>query len=237
MIEATPSRARSSSRIGSLARSGAGPSSWASCSSGRSSAVALDEDVRLVQERQVVRVALSDVDAEIGRQPQHAVAEADRAAEQQHPAVREVAEVDGLAAVRAADHDRDVLGAARRRLHVPLAEHAEPPAEVALAIPPRRPVVRARPTGTPSVQRAAARRRSASRTIPHRPPARRRPAAAAGSCSRSSGAAARRYRPAPEQGTLAPGTARSRRPRNWPRRCLPRSRRGTRAGPRYAART
>jgi hypothetical protein len=53
----------------------------------------------------------------------------------------ELPEVDGVTAAGAADGDRDVVGV--RRGGVPLAQHAEPPDEVAVAVAARWPVVRA----------------------------------------------------------------------------------------------
>ena len=139
--EVTPALARSSSRTGSSALSGSGPSSWASGSSGRSSPERGDERVGLLEQREVVGVALRDVLREVGREPERAVVIGGHEPEQRDAAALEVTEVDGAPAVRSADRDRDVRGALRRSLRVPLVEDAEPPAEVTPAVAARRTVV------------------------------------------------------------------------------------------------
>ena len=135
--------------------------------------------------------------------------------DERHAAAGELAEVDGVAAVRSADRDRDVLGARRRRLRVPLVEHAEPPARSrgrgscrgGRSWGPTREVDAA-------VPRAAARRRSALRTTRLRPPAPRRRAAGPGCGTRSSGSARARHPRGRSAGSPAAGTGRSPRPRS-----------------------
>ena len=105
-------------------------------------AVARDIGVRLVEHREVVGVAGREIRREPRLEGHHAVAERRRAADERHAPRREAAVVDGLAAVGAADREGDVLGR-RRRLGVPLVEHAEPPDVVAAAVAARRTVVRA----------------------------------------------------------------------------------------------
>ena len=56
--------------------------------------------------------------------------------------MRQRAELDDPSAVRAADGNGHVLAAGLDRLLIPQAEHAQPPAEVAAAVAPRRTIVR-----------------------------------------------------------------------------------------------
>ena len=81
--------------------------------------------------------------AEVRREAQGAVVEGSSPADQGDAAGGEGAEVDGVAAVRAANRDGDMLRAQRRSLSVPQAQDPEPPAEVAPAVPSRGPLVRA----------------------------------------------------------------------------------------------
>ncbi len=106
-------------------------------------AVAGGEGVRLVQHRHEVLVAAADVFDEVRREAQRALLEILCAADEDHPVGREAAEIDGMAAVGAADGNRHVLLAGFARGRIPLAEHAQPPAIVAAAIGPWRAVVRA----------------------------------------------------------------------------------------------
>jgi hypothetical protein len=86
---------------------------------------------------------VGDVVAEVRREAQGAVAERCGPADEGDAVGGEVAEVDGVAAVRAANRDRDVLRAQGRGLGVPHAEDSKPPDEVAPAVPSRGPVMRA----------------------------------------------------------------------------------------------
>src|SRR5262249_23482468 len=97
----------------------------------------LDVCVGLVQPTEVVCVASGDVLAQIAGKPDRAAGERGSAANQDHPARREVPEVDRVAAKCSADRDRDVLGALRRSVRIPLAEDSEPPDEVTPAVASR----------------------------------------------------------------------------------------------------
>ena len=110
---------------------------------GQVEAVARDVGVGLRQQREVAGVAVGDRGGHVRREVHRALRVRRRAAHEGHAAGGEVAEVDGATAVRAADRDRDVLGALRRSLGVPRAEDPEPPHEVAAAVATRGAVVRA----------------------------------------------------------------------------------------------
>src|SRR3984957_4413988 len=105
-------------------------------------AVALDVRVGLIEQRQVAGVAAGDAVAEVRGEPHGSVVERDGPAEERDAAGGEGAEVDRVAAVRAADRDRDGFRAQRRGRGFPLSEDAEPPDEVTLAVPSRRALVR-----------------------------------------------------------------------------------------------
>ncbi|WP_284252837.1 hypothetical protein [Litorihabitans aurantiacus] len=105
-------------------------------------AVALDVGVGVLEHPQVGGVTGGDRGAQVVVEVHDAVADGGGAAHQRDALGGEVAEVDGPAAVGPADRDRDVLRAQRRSARVPLAQHAEPPHEVAPAVAARRPVVR-----------------------------------------------------------------------------------------------
>ena len=59
----------------------------------------------------------------------------------QSDALAQLAKIHGMAAMGAAHGNGHMLGARLHCLRIPLAEHAQPPAEVAVAIAARRPVV------------------------------------------------------------------------------------------------
>ena len=131
---------------------------------GQIEAIADGVGIRLVQHRKKVGVASREVVREVGREAHHALAKAARPAEERHPRRGEAPELDGPAALGTAHSDRDVLGARRGRRGVPLAEHAQPPAEIAAAIGARRAVVRPDREIDSSVRRATTPRRSAPPT-------------------------------------------------------------------------
>ncbi|VXC20785.1 conserved hypothetical protein [Pseudoclavibacter sp. 8L] len=103
--------------------------------------VAHDEGIRLVEDGQVVGVAVGDVLRQVRPEADDPVLAAVRATDERDAARRERTEVDRVPASRAADGDRHVLRPARRRRGLPLAEHAEPPDEVAIPVGTRRAVV------------------------------------------------------------------------------------------------
>ena len=94
-----------------------------------------------------------------------------RAPQQRNSAHREVTKVDGVAAMSAADGDRDVLGTRRDCLGIPLAQHPEPPDEITSTIAARWAIVRADGQVDAPARHAGARPRSAHPRNPPRPPA------------------------------------------------------------------
>ena len=142
MTVLTPASARSSSRRGSETDSGSGAEDAGLRILRQVEPVARDVGVGLVEQRRVIGVAAGDVLAEVRCEAQDAVLEGRSHPDQLDAARGEVAEVDGVTAVRATDRDRDVLCTQGRGFGVPEAQNAEPPAEVATAIPARGSVVR-----------------------------------------------------------------------------------------------
>ena len=106
-------------------------------------AIAFDIGVGGVQQGQVVLVAKADVVHQVVLEARDTTLERLGQADQGHALVGEGAEVHGMAATGAADGDGHVLAARLHDFRVPLAEHAQPPAEVTVAVGTRRTVMSA----------------------------------------------------------------------------------------------
>jgi len=106
-------------------------------------AVAGDIGVGLIQLREITGVPRRQVLRQVGREADGAVGIALGAADQDHPALCEPAEVHRVAAIGAAHRDGDVLGVGLRRLDVPASQHTQPPAVITRAVTPGIAAVRA----------------------------------------------------------------------------------------------
>ena len=167
---------------------------------------------------------------EVGREPHRAVRERSVRPDAASCRGGEVAEVDGVAAVAPLTAIVTCSAPGSGAFGIPLAEHAEPPAEVAAAVAPRADGRAGRRRGRRAARSAAARPRSACRTTRRRRPGPRRRAAGPGCGSRWSGTAAAPRPRAGSAGSAAAGTGRSPRPRSVASMCRRSSRRGSRAG-------
>ena len=104
---------------------------------GQVETVALNVRIGLVQQVEVVRVAMGNALRKIAGEVHDAIRIRLSTAVHHHPLGDQVAEIDRAPAVGTTESDRDVLGAGRRRLEIPEAEHAQPPDKVAVAIAAR----------------------------------------------------------------------------------------------------
>lgn len=104
-------------------------------------AVAGDVGVGGVEQRQVVFVAAGNVLGQVGLEADHAVLESLGQADQGHALVGQPAKVHGMPATGTADGDGHVLLARLHGLGIPLAQHPQPPAEITVAVGPRRAVM------------------------------------------------------------------------------------------------
>ena len=91
----------------------------------------------------LVGVAVRNIVRQIPRKGHRTAPVRFRPAHECHPLRGKTPKVDRMAATGAAHRDRDMLRARPWRFGIPLAENAEPPAVVALAIGPGRTIVRA----------------------------------------------------------------------------------------------
>ena len=101
---------------------------------GQVETVALNVRIGLVQQVEVVRVAMGNALGKIAGEVHDAIRIRLSTAVHHHSLGDQVAEVDRATTIGTTESDRDVLGAGRRRLEIPEAEHAEPPDKVAVAI-------------------------------------------------------------------------------------------------------
>ncbi|SUC74120.1 Uncharacterised protein [Pseudomonas aeruginosa] len=106
-------------------------------------AVAGDIGVGGVEQRQVVLVAARQVLRQVRPEGRDAVDEGFGQSDQGHALMRQGAEVHGMSAAGTAHGDGHMLAPGLGDFRIPFAEHAQPPAEVAVAVGTRRTVMSA----------------------------------------------------------------------------------------------
>ena len=97
--------------------------------------------IRFGQQRQVIRVTFGDVPGQIILERDVPIHKAVCHADQVHPPGRQLAKVDRMPTIGAADGDGDMFAALWRGLFLPFAQNAQPITEIPPPIPARRTIM------------------------------------------------------------------------------------------------